>query len=74
LEPTVSEANFNPVTYPVVKRISFLRIANPKNTEGGITDPTNHAANFAQLMVIAYPRGQTEQPRQLDTLRQTIVK
>jgi hypothetical protein len=25
--------------------------------EGGITDPTNHAANFSHLMIIAYPRG-----------------
>ena len=54
---------FNPVAYPDVKRILVKtrkeRITDPKNTEGGITDPTNHPANFAHLMVLAYPRGQS---------------
>jgi len=39
------------------KRISLFRIENPYNTEGGITDPTNHSANFPYLMIIVYPRG-----------------
>jgi len=54
---------FNPVAFPDVKRILVKtrkkeRITDPKNTESGIADPTNHPANFAHLMVIAYPRGQ----------------
>jgi hypothetical protein len=53
---------FNPVTDPVLKRILVKtrkkRITDPKNTEGGIADPTNHAANFPHLLIIAYPRGQ----------------
>jgi hypothetical protein len=63
LEPTVSEANLNPVTDPVVKRILVKtrkeRITDPKNTEGGIADPTNHPANFPHLMIIAYSRGRS---------------
>jgi len=45
---------FNQVAYPDVKRILVKtrkeRITDPKNTEGGIADPTNHAANFAHFM------------------------
>ena len=54
---------FNPVAFPDVKRILVKtrkkRITDPKNTEGGIADPTNHAANLTHLLIIAYPRGQT---------------
>ena len=44
---------YNPATYPVVKQISLFRITNPHSTEGGMTYPADHAANFANLFCIS---------------------